>query len=594
MTDRRSRIVAALALLLGLFAIWPAASGAAPYFSPTGSMGTPRYAPGASPLPDGRVLVAGGIVALNTYGDSAEIFDPATGSFSPTGSMSTGRYSPGAAPLPDGRVLMAGGRSSSGYLSSAETFDPATGTFNPTGSMGTVRFAPVAASLPDGRVLVAGGTSNSDVLTSAEIFDPATGTFSPTGSMGTARTEFAGAPLPDGRVLVVGGRGAGSGPSLDSAEIFDPATGTFSPTSPMSVTRLAPGASPLPDGRILVAGGFGNGNYDSAELFDPATGTFSPTSSMGTPRIGQGSAPLPGGRVLEAGGSSGSGAISSAEIYSTDPTPTFGGGAFGGVFTGTTATNVVEITNVGSQTLNISGPAVIAGADASSFDVIANQCAGVSLGFGQACEVELSFSPESAGDFSAMLGLDSNATDQLKTSLTGRGLSGTTGPTGSTGPSGPTGQTGETGSTGSSGPTGYTGPSGPTGPSGATGETGPQGPDVPAPASTIPRIAKTKGPVRMKANGRLTLAKVTCPNEACRVSRFTGTIKFGARNVKLATVLPATIPAGESRKLTATVPSSARREVRRAKPKAIARFGVTAVSETKGRVQRPEMKVKVR
>ena len=578
------------AVALGLIGTIPSAQ-AAPYFSPTGSMGTPRYAPGAARLPDGRVLVAGGLVALNTYGDSAEIYDPATGTFSPTGSMGTERYSPGSAPLPDGRVLVAGGRSSSGYVSSAEIFDPATGSFSPTGSMGTIRFAPSAAPLPDGGVLVAGGTNGlGDELASAEIFDPESGTFSPTGSMGGARTEFAAAPLPDGRVLVVGGRGS---PSLSTAEIFDPATGTFSPTSSMGQGRLAPGASPLPDGRVLVAGGFGPGDYRSSELFDPATETFISTSLMGTPRFGQGSAPLPDGRILEAGGSSGAGAINSAEIFNTGPIPTVGGGEFGGVFTGTTATVSVEVTNVGSQTLNISGPAAITGIDASNFNVLENDCAGASLGFGEACEVELSFSPESTGDYTAQLELDSNAPGPLETELTGRGISGSTGPTGPTGLTGLTGQTGETGSTGYTGPTG-SGPTGPTGPSGPTGNTGPQGPDQPAPASTIPRITKSKGPVKMKANGRLVLAKVTCPRESCRVARFTATIKLGTRTVELRTAIPASIPAGESRKLTATVPAKIRRAVRTAKPRAIARFGVTAVSQSKGRVQRPEMKVKVK
>ena len=74
---RGGGLIIAIAFLL-IAALIPATASAASYFSPTGSMGTPRYAPGASPLPDGRVLVAGGIVALNTYGDSAEIFDPAT------------------------------------------------------------------------------------------------------------------------------------------------------------------------------------------------------------------------------------------------------------------------------------------------------------------------------------------------------------------------------------------------------------------------------------------------------------------------------------------------------------------------------------
>lgn len=89
--------------------------------------------------------------------------------------MRTPRWLAAAAPLPDGRVLVAGGRDRSSYLSSAEIFDPATQNFSSAGigSMGTPPLDAVAAPLPNGRVLVAGG-SNGSVLSSAEVFVPAT------------------------------------------------------------------------------------------------------------------------------------------------------------------------------------------------------------------------------------------------------------------------------------------------------------------------------------------------------------------------------------------------------------------------------------
>jgi hypothetical protein len=224
-------------------------------FSPTGDLSVVRFAPVAAPLPDGRVLVAGGVDheeggSSATLLQSAEIFDPVTGSFSPTGSMTAPREAAAAAPLPDGRVLVAGGEDPS-YLQSAEIFDPATGSFSPTGSMTVERAFPVAAPLPDGRVLVAGGVNYSpDYLQSAEIFDPVTGSFSPTGSMTSRGISAAAAPLPDGRVLMVGTGSA-------SVEIFNPTTNSFS-SLPISSTYAPRGgvvAAPLPDGRVLVAGG---------------------------------------------------------------------------------------------------------------------------------------------------------------------------------------------------------------------------------------------------------------------------------------------------------------------------------------------------
>jgi hypothetical protein len=132
-------------------------------FSPTGSMTVPRFGAAAAPLPDGRVLVAGGTSGIAPHFvdlRSAEIFHPATGSFAPTGSMTVERSGAAASRLPDGRVLVAGGGSVavlSPDLQSAEIFDPATGSFSPTGSMTVPRFGAAAAPLPDGRVLVAGG-----------------------------------------------------------------------------------------------------------------------------------------------------------------------------------------------------------------------------------------------------------------------------------------------------------------------------------------------------------------------------------------------------------------------------------------------------
>jgi hypothetical protein len=131
-----------------------------------GSMSVPREEAAAAPLPDGRVLVVGGRNDPANYDlSSAEVFDPATGSFSSAGigSMSTPRSGAVAAPLPDGRVLVAGGVANywalyACYLSSAEVFDPATNGFSSEGirSMSRPREEAAAAPLADG-VLVAGG-----------------------------------------------------------------------------------------------------------------------------------------------------------------------------------------------------------------------------------------------------------------------------------------------------------------------------------------------------------------------------------------------------------------------------------------------------
>ena len=239
-------------------------------------MTTRREGAVAAPLPDGRVLVAGGSLydgGVNPL-SSAEVFDPATNTFSSAGigSMSIARAEAAAAPLPDGRILVVGGLNPNHLipdLSSAEVFDPTTSSFSSAGigPMSTPRSGAVAAPLPDGRVLVAGGIVSSAVtytcyLSSAEVFDPTTGSFSSSGigSMTRPRSGAVAAPLPEG-VLVAGGgygvdpigRGCPStdcGDSTTTAEIFrlalPPARQPTACIAPARLPAELPAKTPTP------------------------------------------------------------------------------------------------------------------------------------------------------------------------------------------------------------------------------------------------------------------------------------------------------------------------------------------------------------
>ncbi len=87
--------------------------------------------------------------------------------------------------LPNGEVLIAGGVGSSygttggagppsnNGLNSAELYNPQTGTWAPTGNMTTLRELHTVTLLPNGKVLVAGGFNNaSGTLKSAELYTP--------------------------------------------------------------------------------------------------------------------------------------------------------------------------------------------------------------------------------------------------------------------------------------------------------------------------------------------------------------------------------------------------------------------------------------
>jgi hypothetical protein len=120
-------------------------------------------------LADGRVLVVGGDAKrTGPYPiDVADLYDPSTGRFTPTGPLKVARAAPSVTQLADGRVLVAGGQVLDGTSSkqpygksidSAEIYDPATGSFELTGTMAGPRDSHSATLLHDGRVLVVGGT----------------------------------------------------------------------------------------------------------------------------------------------------------------------------------------------------------------------------------------------------------------------------------------------------------------------------------------------------------------------------------------------------------------------------------------------------
>ena len=273
-------------------------------------------------------MVIGGADENFNFLDSAEIYDPSTGTWSFTGSMNEPRFEDFVAVLLPGRkVLIAGGFGPPfNALNSAEIYDEATNTWTPTGSMNVARAEFAYVVLHDGRVLAVGGVADDlTPIASAEIYNPATGTWTLTGSMSTGRNDLAVVVLHDGRVL---GAGGGMGdeelPRYASAEIFDPHTGQWTPTGDMTAPRSETehAVVRLPDGRVLVPGGHTAPHLpvSSADLYDPRTGTWTAAGFMSIPRAGHVAVLLNGNRgVLVMGGYSIEGGVSttSVDIFQT-------------------------------------------------------------------------------------------------------------------------------------------------------------------------------------------------------------------------------------------------------------------------------------
>jgi N-acetylneuraminic acid mutarotase len=173
----------------------------------------------AALLPDGRVLVTGGLDGNNKCAPTAELYDPRTGRWSYTSAMNGAHYLGTSTLLSNGKVLIAGGIAvgDNGVglpCTMAEVYDPMADSWTVAGAFGTGRCHHAAVLMGNGMVLVAGGfNADSDVLLSTELFDPSTGTWTEARDMCTPRAGGVLIRLQNAKALIAGGMSTTHTPS---------------------------------------------------------------------------------------------------------------------------------------------------------------------------------------------------------------------------------------------------------------------------------------------------------------------------------------------------------------------------------------------
>jgi hypothetical protein len=309
-------LILATAALAGTRALPTQAALATGLWSRAASLITGRQEHTATLLPNGNVLVVGGIDDTGTVLASAEVYHPATNRWTAAHSMAAARFEHTATLLPSGKVLVTGGLAGPlpfGSLASSELYDPTTDSWSAEAPMIASRTRHTATLLPDGRVLVVGGLSlvvgESGLIPSvapdAEIYDPRASSWSISAPMGFDRFDQTATLLADGRVLVAGGRGDLA--TFNSTEIYDATNDRWISAAPMGARRYGQAATRLPDGDVLVAGGIGeapNGRattLDTAEIYDPRTNLWVTLASMANVDVTRTATGLGNGMVLVVG-----------------------------------------------------------------------------------------------------------------------------------------------------------------------------------------------------------------------------------------------------------------------------------------------------
>jgi len=228
----------------------------------TGNPRVQRVSHTATRFGNDKVLITGGYSsgegAVFGISRSAEIWDPATNQFRLLpATMRVARAGHSATLLPDGRILITGGLSPDASYEFAEVFDPATETFSVFAAVDNrERGLHATAQLPDGSVLVMGGETEATAprATVVQFRGDGGGASLVLADLVRPRTLVEGAVSRDGRVFLFGGEVGPGNLTTATAEAYSAATGGAT-IADMPYARVGHTTTRLLDGRFLIAGG---------------------------------------------------------------------------------------------------------------------------------------------------------------------------------------------------------------------------------------------------------------------------------------------------------------------------------------------------
>lgn len=286
----------------------------------------------ATLLDMGKVLLAGGEHPKEDEdkietSKASQLFDPATDSLEDPVAMLEARAYHTATPLGDGRVLIAGGSTRVGgdrsFVGSTEIYDPSSGVFTPGPTLLQPRANHAAVRVGKATVALIGGSGPGGPLNHVEFVDLDSNLVTDGEPLRVARSHLSAALVPGspGYIAVLGGFSnaaadptQGNGLALVELIWVETSTGVTkgrlgSCTTTLNQARGAAMLAPLDDG-LLIAGGVSESGQilASAEIFRVENifacelTSVNTLGALGTARAGATVTPLLGGDLLFSGG----------------------------------------------------------------------------------------------------------------------------------------------------------------------------------------------------------------------------------------------------------------------------------------------------